>query len=195
MLERGIVLLHRKLSRSLISLTLPIALFASGSGISPVQAAPKDPANSIVDGSIEGQQISEETLREAYDELLASDAERTHHVQDGERFVTFVLQQGIELTLPDFNAPRSFVSAGRYDGGFWIEFTSGEQSFVIGGAGTILASGICALLSLGNAACLVVGIAMHAASTYLDRNRECPNNSIRMFYNWAGQIQRTECQY
>lgn len=153
----------------------------------PASASPEiqstEAANSIA------PEITPEVLGQAFEELSASDVPR--NIND-DSTVTFKLP-GMDLTLRDPNAPTPYLSGGREDGGFWVEYTSVEQDLIISGGGFALGTAICAVPGVGWAACTVVGAILTGASVALSHNRKCPG-SIRIHYSWAGAVRWTECR-
>lgn len=109
----------RTQSKALTALASVAILFA-GQGLA--SAAEKDDPTTLQEfqeqTAAEGS-ITPEVLDPAFEELINSDVPRT--VND-DSTVTFDLEH-MDLTLRDPHAVTPYVSGGREDGGFWVEFT------------------------------------------------------------------------
>lgn len=121
----------RAQSKALTALASVAILFA-GQGLA--SAAEKDDPTTLQEfqeqTAAEGS-ITPEVLDQAFEELINSDVPRT--VND-DSTVTFDLEH-MDLTLRDPHAVTPYVSGGREDGGFWVEFTPLEQDMIISGTG------------------------------------------------------------
>ncbi|WP_156844898.1 hypothetical protein [Corynebacterium maris] len=173
----------RNFARTVIAVFSAVLLAGVGPALAHGNENPAHPPENALDT---------ETIVAAYNELIASDLPR-EHAHEGEQTVTFTLKDGVELTLPDFEAPQPYVSGGIDDNGFYIDFTPLEQDLIAGGGGVALGAAICAIPGVGWAACTVVGAIISGATVVLSHNRPCGDNWIRFHYNWAGQPQGTSC--
>jgi hypothetical protein len=175
-------------SKALTALASVTILFA-GQGLA--SAAEKDDPTTLQEfqeqTAAEGS-ITPEVLDQAFEELINSDVPRT--VND-DSTVTFDLEH-MDLTLRDPHAVTPYVSGGREDGGFWVEFTPLEQDMIIGGTGFALGTAICAIPGVGFAACTVVQGILAGAAVVLSHHKKC-NDRIKIHYGWNGRVRGNEC--
>ncbi|SFG43404.1 hypothetical protein SAMN05660282_00866 [Corynebacterium spheniscorum] len=181
-------LLHRKsLPAAALSLLLPVGFLSA-----PIAQA-TEPTPVFEDGTVSTYtQLSPELISQAFDELINSDVP---HSRNSDGTVSFELSEGFSIALPDpamSNGPVPLVNGGTRNGGFWVEFTSQEQDLLISGSGFALGTAICLIPGVGQAACIVIGAIITAATVYLSHHRKCPG-SIRFDYNWWGQVEGTRC--
>ncbi|MER0093668.1 hypothetical protein [Corynebacterium sp. KPL2838] len=175
-------------SKALTALASVAILFA-GQGLA--SAAEKDDPTTLQEfqeqTAAEGS-ITPEVLDQAFEELINSDVPRT--VND-DSTVTFDLEH-MDLTLRDPHAVTPYVSGGKENGGFWVEFTPLEQDMIISGSGFALGTAICAIPGVGWAARTVVGAIITGATVVLSHNKGC-NKRIKVHYTWAGNVRGSEC--
>ncbi|MEO5310324.1 MULTISPECIES: hypothetical protein [Corynebacterium] len=178
----------RTQSKALTALASVAILFA-GQGLA--SAAEKDDPTTLQEfqeqTAAEGS-ITPEVLDQAFEELINSDVPRT--VND-DSTVTFDLEH-MDLTLRDPHAVTPYVSGGRENGGFWVEFTPLEQDMLISGSGFALGTAICAIPGVGWAACTVVGAIITGATVVLSHNKKC-NDRMKVHYGWNGRVRGNEC--
>lgn len=166
-----------------------VAILFAGQGIAAAaeKANPTSPQEFQKQTVAEGS-ITQEVLDQAFGELINSDVPRT--VND-DSTVTFDLEH-MDLTLRDPHAITPYVSGGKENGGFWVEFTPLEQDMIISGSGFALGAAICAIPGVGWAACTVVGAIITGATVVLSHHKKC-NNRIKIHYTWSGSVRSSEC--
>ncbi|VEH81556.1 Uncharacterised protein [Corynebacterium kutscheri] len=176
------------LTRALISVISTVIFFA-GQGISAVAETNDSVAfQEFQNQTGAGSLVTPEVLDQAFEELINSDIPRTINEDST---VTFNLGS-MDLTLPDPHAITPYVSGGRENGGFWVEFTPLEQDMIISGSGFALGAAICAIPGVGWAACTVVGAIITGATVVLSHHKKC-NGRIRVHYAWNGQLRGSRC--
>lgn len=120
---------NRVLSRVAIcgfALTIPM------NALSAAYAAPENQPHSTTQ-AVDEEQRQQTLIKEARD-LEASDIPRHTVTQDGEDFLVYELNTGVNLAMPAaLTRPSPYVSAGPALRGPWIELTSTEQKMVAGG--------------------------------------------------------------
>ena len=199
--------MNTRLTRRLAAATLSLAIPLSGTVVAQAKPMQSDsgvtsgktvqPSGSNASGSHRVQphqsELTPEQLREAYSELNDSDLPRRPITEDGHRMVAFTLSSGGELALPAFDSPQPYVSGGRNGlSGFWLKFTPREQDLIISGGGFALGAGICAIPAVGQAACIVVGAIITAASWAISSYGKCESR-LHIDFGWDGKRRGVRC--
>ncbi|CQD04280.1 hypothetical protein [Corynebacterium striatum] len=121
-------------SKALASLASIAILFASQGLASAAEKDDPTTPQEFQEQTVAEGTVTPEVLDQAFEELINSDVPRT--VND-DSTVTFDLEH-MDLTLRDPHAITPYVSGGKENGGFWVEFTPLEQDMIISGSGFAL---------------------------------------------------------
>lgn len=199
--------MNTRLPRRLAAATLALAIPLSGTVVAQAEPMQSDsgvasgntaqPNGSNASGSYRvhshQSELTPEQLKKAYSELNDSDLPRRSVTEDGHRMVVFTLPSAGELALPDFDAPQPYVNGGRNGfSGFWLEFTPREQDLLISGGGFALGAGICAIPAVGQAACIVIGAIITAASWAVSSYGKC-DSRLHIDFGWDGKARGVRC--
>lgn len=183
-----------KLQLRRIAMATAVATTLAFGGGGAAQAA-TSPASAPVVADRAAASISEREYALAFAQFESTDVARDIAVVDGVQAVTFHLTEGFSLTLVDPksaglakpSAPGAvtpFLSGGRTKAGMYIGFNQTDQA-VLGSvaASTILTAAICAIPAVGQAACVVAGVAIAIASGYVLANGVCSNKRTLYWYD------------
>lgn len=87
---------------------------------------------------------------------------------------------------------RPAVGGGWDRGGPYLTFNQFEQDLVIAGWGFALATAICLVPGVGQAACIVSGAVITVLTVFLSHNKKCPRDA-KVYLNRLGQVGSARC--
>lgn len=180
---------NRVLSRVAIfgfALTIPM------NALPAAYAAPENQPHSTTQ-AVDEEQRQQTLIKEARD-LEASDIPRHTVTQDGEDFLVYELNTGVNLAMPAaLTRPSPYVSAGPALRGPWIELTSTEQKMVAGGTIGFITVAICG--GTFGLACGTASAIAGAALAYIGDKGVCPNNKRMLIeYTWGITVRGAQCR-
>ncbi|MGP9761279.1 hypothetical protein [Corynebacterium sp. AOP12-C2-36] len=177
----------RRLTALALALCIPLAALPAAN------AAPEsaDPTAEAV--NTEAEQWQETLLREAQ-ELEASSIPRHTVTHEGEDFLVYELENGMELAMPAYlTQPSPRLSAGPSVRGPWIELTPKEQRLAIAGSTGFITTALCA--GTYGIACGLASAIGPAAALALSERGLCPNNRRALIeVTWSGQLRGFSCR-
>ncbi|WP_298802272.1 hypothetical protein [uncultured Pseudokineococcus sp.] len=185
---------------SVTALAVAAALTAYGAVV-PTQAEAADgaPAAAAPVGPAAVAEVDAARVAAAVAEIKQSGEAYETVVSDGQRYVTLEFGHGSRLYLPDTTTTRTAAASGpgmktpQYLGGGggvtkpYVSFNRVDQAALIAGGGAALAGAICLIPAVGQVACVVAGVIVAIATTYLAAYGRCstsrPNLRIHV-YTW-----------
>lgn len=171
---------------------LGFALTIPMSALSAAHAAPESQPHSTTQ-AVDEEKWQQTLIKEAR-ALEASDIPRHTVTQDGEDFLVYELNTGVNLAMPTaLTRPSLYVSAGPALRGPWIELTSTEQKMVAGGTIGFITAAICGG-SFG-LACGTASVIAGAALAYIGDKGVCANNKrLLIELTWGGTLRGALCR-
>ncbi|MFS0703455.1 hypothetical protein AB6N23_02925 [Cellulomonas sp. 179-A 9B4 NHS] len=158
-----------------------VVAMASGAGAQPIsdQLVQDRAIKPTVVAAQDVAQITEADIDAAFAELSSSDLPRTVTRSGGTVSTTFNLE-GIDFTFTDknrlaagTNAATPQIGGGWDTRGLYVSFNTTEQQAIAAGATAALAAAICFIPGVGTVACVVAGVVIAVATTFLVANGIC----------------------
>ncbi|MFF1879471.1 hypothetical protein [Leifsonia sp. NPDC058230] len=147
--------------------------FANGAGAMAAESAEPTGTGAMVEDL---PNLTDDQLSEGLQELKNSPLPRTSEVTATGLATTYVLGNGLTMTVNESVIAPRLGGGFEPNGQFYVSFNQFDQDMLISGAGFGLGAAICAIPGVGWVACTVVGAIITVGVVAVSTNAKCKNN-------------------